>query len=260
MHWVLQENIFNEDGFKSLEQALIRLGIPYSTHKVVPFVGELFPKPDVPNSDVIVMGSYSMANYARKHGWTPGSFDNDNLDFEKQFPHWGKHMFNADSHVCRFEDVPEQSVPFFIRPTLDSKSFTGYTTDWPTFNKWQQRVISLGADNGGTLYADTMVQISTKKQIYSEYRLWMLDDKVITASLYRQGGRPFYSSNVDERIIKFGEYISSLWSPARAYVLDICESKDGLFVLEAGCINAAGFYAANTQKLVEALESANFKE
>lgn len=260
MHWVLQENIFNEDGFRSLEQVLSRLGIPYSTHKVVPFVGDLSPDIDFATGErVVVMGSYSMANYARKKGWIPGSFDNENLDYEIQLPHWGSHMLNSDSTVSRFADVEPQLKPFFIRPTLDSKSFTGFTTDWPSFVEWRDRVVDLGADNGGTLNADTLVQVASKKPIFREYRLWIVDDVVVTSSQYKVAGTPRYSSHVDGRVIDYGTMITSIWSPSRAYVLDIAETAQGFFVLEAGCINAAGFYEADMQKIVMAIEDMKYE-
>lgn len=43
MHWVLQHNVFNEAGFQRLVDTLDRLGLSYSLHKVIPFVGVLSP-------------------------------------------------------------------------------------------------------------------------------------------------------------------------------------------------------------------------
>ena len=55
MQWVLQQF---EDTAK-LAEALDRLGLPYTWHKVVPFEGRLIPDPDIANpDDVILFGSY----------------------------------------------------------------------------------------------------------------------------------------------------------------------------------------------------------
>lgn len=51
MQWILQQF---EDTEK-LADALDRLGIPYSWHKVVPFIGELVPKPEVRDRQCVVM-------------------------------------------------------------------------------------------------------------------------------------------------------------------------------------------------------------
>lgn len=180
MHWVLQANIFNEEGYQRLLDTLDRLGLPYTTHKVIPFVGVLSPPLEqgeyagdfdehtdfeLPPGPKIVIGSYSMANYARKKGWTPGSFDNADLDYERQLPYWGDRMFNSDALVCRFADVPRRRDEFFIRPTLDSKSFAGTVMGGSVFRRWQEKVLTQGADNGGTLCADTLVMVCPKKVI-----------------------------------------------------------------------------------------------
>jgi hypothetical protein len=253
MHWLIQSNIFEEDGFYRLVEALERFGLPYSIHKVIPFVGALEPDPNPETDQVIVMGSYAMARIARERGWSPGSFDNENLDYERQLPAWGTRMLNSDAQVYRFDLVPEQPVPFFLRPTLDSKSFTGKVTDWPSFLGWREQV-SAGADNGGWLTAETLVMVCAVKPIYREYRLWMVDGRVATASLYKKAGRLHLDALVDEAVIQYGEETARVWSPARSFVLDIAETPDGLRVLEAGCLNAAGYYAADMQKLVMALE------
>lgn len=273
MHWVLQHNLFREEGFKRLLDTLKRMGISYSVHKVIPFVGVLSPPVDPENEDVriefdentvvdfpegpkIVMGSYSMARYARKHGWAPGSFDSENLDYEKQIPHWGSAMLNSDSWVGRFADVPKQKHEFFIRPTLDSKSFAGVVMGWSVFRRWREGVIKCGADNGGFLDGDTLVQVATKKTIYSEYRLWIVDRRIVTASLYKQGRTVRYSSDVDNDVLDYAQTFLTpdKWVPDRAFVLDIAVTSEGLRIVEAGNINSAGFYAADMQKLVMALE------
>ena len=46
------------------------------------------------------------------------------------------------------------------------------------------------------------------------------------------------------------------WRPAEAFVLDVCDTPDGIKVVEINTINSAGFYAADVQKLVFALENA----
>ena len=57
VQWILQKF---EDTAK-LGDALARLGLPHTWHKVVPFVGELLPEPDVPDPNAVVLfGSYSL--------------------------------------------------------------------------------------------------------------------------------------------------------------------------------------------------------
>jgi len=266
MYWILQDNMFQEEGFHRLVDVLERFGLPYSIHKVLPFGGGIVPDPVPTEERVIVMGSYTMARIARERGWTPGSFDNANLDYTIQRGHWGARMLNGDSIVTRFDEVPEQIKPFFIRPVLDSKSFNGQVKDWPSFVEWRDRVLTHGADNGGTLCGETMVMTSRVKAIHREYRLWILDGKVITSSLYKMGGRALFgigshmvhAPQMDDNVISYAEETAQLWSPCRAYVMDIADTPEGLRVIEVGCMNAAGFYGADMGKLVEKLEYTNW--
>ena len=69
MFWVVQENLFREDGFKSLIQTLVRMKIDHAIVKVVPFVGDI--DPDInPANPVIAVGAYSMWKVAKRKDGT----------------------------------------------------------------------------------------------------------------------------------------------------------------------------------------------
>jgi len=252
-HWVLQTGWEYEAGWVAMLDALERFAIPYSLHKVVPFVGELEPEPIVPSDDVICMGSYAMRHYSRKRGWNPGVFDLELHDFEEQRRHWGKAMLNADSDIVRFADVRFDGEKF-IRPVDDTKSFAGGLFGWDEFATWQNGVVALGEDIGSSLTGTTVVQVSTPKNILQEVRCWMVEGQVVTASIYRRGGRAFFSSDVEQRLVDFATMLAAQWSPERAFCLDVCDTDSGLRVVEINTINSAGFYAADMQKLVMALD------
>lgn len=261
MFWVLQENVFNEEGMRSLVETLKRFGIGFSEHKVVPFIGELHPDPVIPEgSDVIVMGSYSMSRYAAKMGWTPGSFANENHDFRAQLPHWGDHMLNASADIVKLRDVPEQLRPFFIRPVDDTKSFSGTVMDWGEYCEWRDRILAVPVDEFATVTGDTLVMVSPTVKIYCEYRLWVVDGKIVTASLYKAGTRVHYDGAVESTILEFASQFvgGDRWEPARAYCLDVFDTEIGIKIGEVNNINSAGFYAADMQRLVAAIEDMEF--
>ena len=134
MHWILQENLFKEAEYEQLIAALGRFGLPYSVHKVIPFIGELVP-PAVPQAEkVICLGSYSMRHTAKAEGWTPGVYDLFDQNFSVQLAHWGDMMLNADSVVAPFHAV-NITEPTFIRPIDDSKYFAGKVFD-ASVAKW----------------------------------------------------------------------------------------------------------------------------
>jgi len=260
MHWVLQKNMFAEEGYDRLLRAMARCDVKYSEHKVVPFVGDISPEPVItPGDNVVVVGSYSMADHATKMGWVPGSFKNDNLDFEVQIQYWGNQMLNHDAVVTTLGEVEFQEKPFFIRPTLDTKSFSGMVMDWGEFTEWQESIRTMTEDEQtyATVDLNTKVMVCKKRKIHREFRLWVVDGIVVTASMYRDGAMVRYDDRVDEAITNHGTAVAAVWSPARAYVLDLCDTPDGIKIVEAGCINAAGFYAADMQLLLMAIENMN---
>lgn len=260
MHWILQNNFMYERGWDRLVLTLERFNIPYSIHKVIPFIGELEPAFTEDRKDVICIGSYSMRHYARKMNFNPGVFDLFEQNFNVQMEHWGKFMLNADSKVQAFKDV-KITEPSFLRPIDDSKYFTGKVFDSKEFSEWQFKVVDLKEDDGTSLTGDTLVQVSKPKTIYQEVRFWIVDDEVITQSLYKRGNQVIYSrEQVDDRFKAFAAALCSrmsvdYWCPAKAYVVDICETDEGLKIVELNTINSAGFYDGDVSRIVFALNS-----
>ena len=256
MHWVLQNNLYNEAAFGEMLVAFNQLGVTYSIHKVVPFTHAL--EPELPTSvegRIVVLGSYTLAQIAIERGWKPGAFLGENLDYRVQLKHWGEHMLNyPDAWFGRFKDVPASTVPFFIRPVFDSKVFAGFVTDWPSFVNWRNGVLALTPDDNPTMDGDTEVMVCSNKRIYREFRIWIVNGRAVMSSMYK----PLVSSDVDERVIKFAEACDAKWSPLFAYVLDVAEaaSRSGtvLKILEVNNLNASGFYAADMKKIIMAIE------
>lgn len=204
MHWVVQTNIFAEEGFEALLAAFERLGIyqtwrsaatpqrTYSLVKVVPFTGELHAiDGDLPldGANAIVMGSYSLARVAKAKNWKPGAFL-DNLDFEVQRRWWGDRMLNHDALVTTFDSVPFQKEPFFLRPVHDTKAFTGMVVDWGYYEQWRDSLRRLPETvdpvndplGVNVLTRDTPVMVCTKKEVYSETRCWVIKQPIMSVS------------------------------------------------------------------------------
>ncbi len=256
MHWILQNNLFNEKGYQTLFDTLERFSLPYTIHKVVPFVGELLPEPTLETSNVICMGSYSLRHSAKRYGWVPGVFDLEPFDFTIQKEKWGDHMLNFDAVVCRFDEVVFTDDQMFIRPIHDSKAFSGVIYDADEFYAWQQEVYTLNLDPNfiGTLPNSTPVQVCSLKDIYSEHRFWVVKGKVVTSSTYKTGRRVHYQPIVDWRFQEYAEARIAEWQPHDAFVIDVADTAEGLKVVEINTLNSCGFYAADIQRLVMSLE------
>jgi hypothetical protein len=258
MHWVLQDNLHNEVAYKQLTDILTRLSITFDVVKVIPFTSGLPIDQRIepviqPEGSVMVCGSTTLSDVALQAKWHPGSFLNDNHDFQIWSKYYGYHSLNSHATVSRFADVSSTYNQMFIRPCLDSKTFAGQVLYYDEFKDWQHRVLDL-YETYTSLNADTMVLYGPVYKLQKEIRFFIVDNKIATASQYKLGNKVIYSNDVDPDAYEFVKKMVKLYSPAKAFVLDICLTNDEYKVVEINCINSAGFYAADVQKLVMALE------
>ena len=270
MHWIIQDGL-HEDGMRSLLETLERFGLPYSTHKVVPFIGELIPDPEI-DGKAIAIGAYSMKLHAARKGWDPGVYDLTEDHIRHGFDVLGSSMLNHPCQVCRFEDAPAMAAmhyegDFFLRPLSDSKHFSGKVYSHSELDGWHRSVMAL-EDYGASLTPDTLVQLSRIRKIYSEFRHWVVEGKIVTSSQYKIGSRVKYDDRVDSSVIGWAQGMVSLLETSkkiqiggtsrflRAYVIDTAEAPEGPRVVEMNTPNSAGLCAADVQKLVMYLEDA----
>jgi len=256
MQWILQDF---EDTQK-LAKALERLELPYTWHKVVPFVGDLIPEPVVANTDSVVMfGSYSLWRYAEANGYSPGVFKITPFVEEKV---WHPYLLNgANSLFMALRDVPERfkddGCLWFVRPVGDAKEEAGKVKSSGEIIATAERVLTLDEEDipKGSLRHDTELMFSPPVRIRKEWRLWVVDGKIVTYSLYKEGRRVVYRQEIDEDALIFAKKMADLnpdYSPA--YVIDVCLTEEGLKLLETNCLNAAGFYAADLMALASAID------
>lgn len=253
MHWVIQENIYNEDGLTNLIDFLAKMEIPHTEVKVVPFVGDIIPDLDL-GGPVMCLGSYSLRKIAAKKNWKPGVFDIEKYDYRYYIKHWGTNMLNHDATIRKFGEIEPIADRFFIRPIHDSKNFAGKIETAETFKDWQYNVVQLGRASYDTLDSETLVMMCALKKIYNEYRCWIVDGKIVTISMYVLGGKVVYKEESPPQIVEFVEEMLKLHCLDIPFVMDVGDTRNGMKIIELNTLNAAGLYAADVQKLVIALE------
>ena len=268
MHYIIQENVFREQHYDILEKSLQRLGLTYNTVRIFPFVDKIVDIKDipdgpynvddlpdlVPDNNVFCFGAIKLARVAAKRGWNPGSMMNTNHDFEVYKHHYKENLLNWNSMVIKFTDEFKWGLgeSKFIRPTEDTKTFTGKVfreVEWKDFVYYNQ-------NNGHTtlLNNDTLIQVSSVKNIHTEIRFWVVGGKIITGSQYRIGNQTIYSEYFEPSAQEFAQSMVDKFQLAEAFVIDVCLTDDGWKVVEAGCLNCAGFYKADLQRLLISLE------
>lgn len=270
--WIVQENLYNEDGYARFIEALERLDCDYQVVKVVPIFNKIIPvdfdsrvddletaeDPIKDNSrPMIIMGANTLNHISQERLWFPGTFHNSNHHYSKWKENWGDNLLNPDSVIESVQNiiVPNEWNNLFVRPTEDTKSISGTVMDSETFQLWREQICRLKIEEDiKTINRETEIVISSVKKIYNECRVFMFNGKVVTASMYKAGNRVMGNPIVDDRYTDFAQRMADIWSPAIGFVIDICDTPNGLKIIEVNNFNSSGFYACDTMKIVNAIE------
>ena len=253
MYYVIQENLFREHHFHTLIDHLKRYKLDYELVAYRPFVHNVEVKTD--RKDVWFFGSVNAAMVLGQKDWNPGIMYNDNHNFENYIKVFGSNLLNSDGIIKEFKimDGPKD-FKFFARPTRDTKIFESKVWRLDEWNQYvKQTIISKTFTD---ICNETKVLVSTPKDnIQQEIRCWIGDGEPVTMSQYKIGRRVnmLNMDNNQESYI-FAKKMAKLFSPSRAYVLDICLYEDDYKIVEINCMNMSGFYDANMSKLIQSLE------
>lgn len=251
MYYLVQENTFKESGYGKLIHALDRLQLPYEIIQVLPFIETLEFKTG--RKDVFCFGALKLARVHRQYGWSPGVLMTDNHDYNVYSKHYGEDLLNFDSKIHKFEDDFEwPTEDLFIRPCDDSKVFDGKVFNVEEWLKLKEYFKMEGLVT--SLTDDTLIQVASPKKIYREFRFWIVNKRIITASQYKLGSSVVFSNLIDEKAADFCESMANKFQLADAFIIDVALTGEGPKIIECGCINCAGFYESDPQRLLMALE------
>jgi hypothetical protein len=120
----------------------------------------------------------------------------------------------------------------------------------------QEALSRVKPEDGGELTPDTRIQLAKPVAIAAEYRFWMVKGRIVTKSLYKQGGRILHSSEVEARFDHYVEERLKEWAPHETFVMDVGDTADGIKIIEINTLNSCGFYAADVERLALALDEA----
>lgn len=262
MHFLIMDKYFNEDGFRIMKEYMVQNNISHTSVKPVPVLNIFVPEDVTDYSDAtyekyfdkstptMSFGSYALANQLIENGYTPGGFINDNLNIKIQMEMWGRDVFLNNDAV--FSTMGALQKPewknIFIRPVHDTKKMIARVID---NNNFDFAVQTYSAYNE----PDFEVLIAEAKEIIAEYRLFIVNGKVVAHSLYKLRGEVRTQPHVPDDIIIIAEELCTKWVPADAFVMDFAETPNGFKVLEVNNINCAGFYATNIPAIVEAFRA-----
>ncbi|MCX6318173.1 MAG: ATP-grasp domain-containing protein [Bacteroidetes bacterium] len=254
MQWIIQENLMNPDDFNALNNACAALNIPIEYIKIIPFSDAL---PEVQNKiPSIVYGSITFNRLATKDPLLAnGVFYNEALfSMENYLKQWGHHMLNEGAVVTTIADFVkedyEDEKQFFIRPDDDNKSFAGTTMSFGEIKKWKQELEKVGFSD---LTPESKIIAAAPMEFAAEWRCWIVNKKVVEASLYRKHFVLTKERGCPPEVIHFAEARCAEYTPHDVFVMDICRCGDAYYIVECGCMNACGFYKADISVIIAAV-------
>lgn len=262
---LIQDKLFTQTNYENLISSLNRLNVNYKIVRVFPYIDKVVDLKDITEINDIeslveleikepvwCWGSTNLTKICKKNGWLPGTMLNENHDYLYYRNIWKDDLLNYDSVISTIGDKIEWDTVYkFIRPTEDSKAFTGGIFDIEKWNNTKECYLNNPAYS--KFNKDTKIQIGNIKNIQKEIRFWIVKDEIVTFSYYRLGGNSYLNNEVEPDAIKFVEKMISIGSVADAWVLDICLSDGEWKIVEVNCVNHSGFYSSDIDKIVNSI-------
>lgn len=258
--WVLEQNVFSEQCFDEMVEHFKKNDIPYHIVKVIPFVHEIDgPVPQI-DGPCVVYGSIGVQKVAKRHGWTPGTWQVPD-DMEVIRRTWERgHVHDPDTtFVTNMTKVISECekrgmTEFFIKPNNDQKQFAGMVSDTDNFATWYGNMVNIG------YLDDNDFEVLVAKPRYDldqEFRIVVVDGVPVTGSMYRTK----HGAKLEciDGVFGYGPVWSDAMAHARnyndvgVYVMDFATGKHGLQLIELNSFNSAGLYMCDVGKIIDAV-------
>ena len=276
MLWVLQNNLYNEEGYVRFVKVLKELNCKYLVVKPVPFTNRLVeadfdsmkdrrPVEEIKepyineNEKIIVFGSTTLSRIATVRAWQPGSYINKNFNFEKLMEIYPEEfILNWDANIFKIKDLVGEghTNPMFVRPVDDSKAFAGKVMSGDEYNWFIHETNKIEyEDEFQPVHREVEILIAKPKNIMVEFRMFVVDSQVITGSMYKNWGHHIkdYNDKIPEEVMDWAQQVVNYWQPAKAFVIDIALTFSGPRIIEINNINSSGFYGADVYKIIKAI-------
>ena len=255
VRWVSQSNL-GKHYHDEIEVACKNLRLDFIPQSVIPF-SDILPEIDT-NKLTIFYGATNWINVIYKSGiWTPGTFFNPDSILTHWIEKYKEHSLNYTCLITTLNQLKTLEDGFdlesalwengmaFIRPVSDQKEFAGQVISLNELDNWSSKVM-IDVPNFGSV----PIIISKPVGISHEWRLFVVDGEISSGSHYRSYHELKIDKEVPQDIIDFAKERIKEYAPMPIFVMDIGKSGENLYVIEIGCFNSAGFYAADVEKIV----------
>ncbi len=278
LKFLIQSTFIRESEIQKQFSALQKLSIPVMDFGVIPFEHSITNLENIlidENDDYVFLGSTLLLKIINKATslkelnpfLTEEQLDKSDLflrklkkavfyDIQKfdqaYYSQLNLPLLNKDCIIVPFNEA--QNLKFdddmFIKPSTDLKVFNGgfiaANTTFSDFFKTQQFMSNID-------YSEVNIIFSPIKKIFSEYRFFVVDKKVISGSRYMVDRVVKPDSFVPEDIWKKAEELSLIYQPSDIFTIDLCYTDQGIFIVEYNCFNCSGSYDNDLAKTYQAI-------
>gem|GEM_PF-528286 len=192
--------------------------------------------------------------------WTPGAFATvKNFRCSHYFAHLGRFLLNDDYAMLPFAELDRcrerlftlfgREGKIFVRPDSPLKLFAGLLAGHDTFAR------DLEFMEFYEFPVESLVVVSSPKQIESEWRFVIANQQVVAGSLYKHRGETKLEPCADPVAARFAESVLATgWAPDPVWVIDICKTERGEYrLLEIGGFSFANLYGCDKDAVVRAV-------
>lgn len=260
--WIIEKDVFNTKHYETMISHIREAGHNLKIVRVTPFTHEIDGKVPEVDGPVVCYGSIGIANLAKKHGWKPGVFtDEETFKYQNYINSIGNLILNPDA-TCMYLDEVESHVKFyaiekfFIKPNDDNKAFAGTVIETKDFSDWVKNLRDIGYLDDNNIE----VVVSAVKELAMEWRSIVVDGEVIESSIYRQWQKVMPERNRNPDVDELIKLAHSKFAPAPVYVVDVAQTRDGLKIVEYNTFNSAGFYDCDIPRIVDAVSEYVLRE
>ena len=253
INWILQSNLTKSEILDRIKSSIEQDDEQWEELEIVPFSDQL-PKLSNNNAINIIYGSttfminaYNDNDYRKSVFYDPKTFQMKNY-----VDHWNNHVLNYDGILTTFGNIDKiksnPSKKWFIRPNHDSKEFSGRVDSFENLTKWSQKICDLKIED---FNQNTEVWISEPQIIDKEWRVFIVDNNIVSSSRYMKNGELNESdSDLPDEMISFTQQRINEYRLHDIYVMDIAQIKSGFKIIECNCFNGTGFYKHDIDAII----------
>jgi hypothetical protein len=257
--WLIEANV---DGLPSqtLQAEIRRQGMMAHVVKYLPSLS--IPK-DIAGSEsipidacVMFRGTLPLMRHIQAtRRWKPGGWCTfPNLACSKYYAHFGPFLLNRDYTIVPMAEAVRlsdrlfarhgASKQLFVRPDSVDKTFTGAVVDRTSF---------LQMIAGACLDPTALILVASPRKIDREWRLIVANGRIVSGSQYAVAGSVAVTEDCPHEVIAFAQTVLEQvdWRPDPMFIVDICNSEDGLRVLELNSFSCSAHHLADLRTVVQ---------